>query len=266
MTPDYFEAVARAHEAGRRLYVGTANVDTRRFVISDMGAIAARRTPAARELYRRVILASTTFPGFLAPVPIAVDIDGCRYEEFHVDGGTARTTFFHPPVDPTTGRPIFGPHALDHSDLYVVVAGKIYADPVGTPPQVWSVLLRSASTLLDSGTRSELFRVFAYAMYAGANYYQMSIPEDFGVPAQSMQFDPEVMTPLFLEGYNRARCGWPALWETSPPELDPRESRRTRLGTCLTTAPLAPPVATAAPQPRRTGPRPSPRLPSSIVP
>ncbi|OWK35542.1 putative lipoprotein [Fimbriiglobus ruber] len=275
MTPDYFEAVARAHEAGRRFYVGTTNVDTRRFVIWDMGAIAVKRTPEARTLYRKVALASASFPGFLTPVPITVDIDGKPYTEFHVDGGTARAVFFHPPPG-ADGAPIFGEDKLPDTDLYVVVAGKIYGDPVGTPPQAWSVGFRAVSTLLDSGTRSELFRMFSYSKYAGMNFHMNALRPDYEVPAQSMTFDPVVMSGLFLEGYNRARCE-PAetLWDSEPPETDPRASLVTRQGTCLTAAPLAPaplPTATETPNasppvtPRPVGPRPSPRLPSSLIP
>ena len=296
---EYYEKVAAAHEAGRRFYVGTANVDTGRFVIWDMGAIAVRRTPEARELYRKVILASTTFPGFLAPVPIDVEIDGHRYQEFHVDGGTTRGVFFHPPVN-EEGRPAFDYHALDGSDLYLVIAGKVYMDPVGTPPQFWSVLLRSVSTLLDSATRSELFRIFCYAMYAGANFHMAAIPPEYEMPAQSMKFLPDVTSRLFTTGYNQVRCEWATMWSQDPPELDPRESLRTRRGSVLTTAPAAqyppkprmlpkavartttesaeavPSATTATPlldipvapvrEPRRPGPRPSPRLPSSIIP
>ena len=42
ITPEVLCAVAREHAAGRRLYVGTSNLDTRRLTIWDMGAIAAR--------------------------------------------------------------------------------------------------------------------------------------------------------------------------------------------------------------------------------
>ena len=76
LTPDMMAAVARGHAEGRRLYVGTTNLDTRSLVIWDMGAIASRGTREAADLYRDVILASSSVPGVLPPVRIKVEIDG----------------------------------------------------------------------------------------------------------------------------------------------------------------------------------------------
>ena len=42
VTPDFVTRIAAEHRKGRRLYVGTTNLDTRRFVIWDLGAIACR--------------------------------------------------------------------------------------------------------------------------------------------------------------------------------------------------------------------------------
>src|SRR5262245_19747308 len=50
--------VAAAHAQGRRLFVGTTNLDTRRLVIWDMGAIASGPRPDRLDLFRQVLLAS----------------------------------------------------------------------------------------------------------------------------------------------------------------------------------------------------------------
>ncbi|MES1213313.1 MAG: patatin-like phospholipase family protein, partial [Singulisphaera sp.] len=60
VTPQILCEVAAAHAQGRRLYIGSTNVDTGRLVIWDMGAIAARGTPEALTLYRQIILASAS--------------------------------------------------------------------------------------------------------------------------------------------------------------------------------------------------------------
>ena len=135
-------AVAQVHASGRRLYVGTTNIDTRRLVIWDMGAIAASGRPDAKDLYRKIILASASIPGFFPPVRISMRVDGKQYTERHIDGGTTSSMFFAPPLGPSarsgdadrTGVPIAEHEKLPTgwlygSDVYVLVAGKMYPDP-----------------------------------------------------------------------------------------------------------------------------------------
>jgi hypothetical protein len=88
-------AVAQAHRQGRRLFIGTTNMEADRFVIWDMGAIAASGKPDALELFRQVMLASAAIPVAFPPVYIPVEANGQRYEEMHVDGGTAAQVFFY---------------------------------------------------------------------------------------------------------------------------------------------------------------------------
>ncbi len=88
-------AVAQAHQQGRRLFIGTSNMEAGRFVIWDMGAIAASGQPGALELFRQVMLASAAIPVAFPAVYIPVEAGGQRYEEMHVDGGTAAQVFFY---------------------------------------------------------------------------------------------------------------------------------------------------------------------------
>ena len=94
MTPQVLCDVARAHAEGRRLYIGTTNVDTGRLVIWDMGAIASSGKPNSLALYRKIMLASASPPGFFPPVHIDVSVNGRNYTELHVDGGTTAQVFF----------------------------------------------------------------------------------------------------------------------------------------------------------------------------
>ena len=45
ITPEVIAEVADAHRQGRRLYVGTTEVEGKRFVVWDLGAIACRNGP-----------------------------------------------------------------------------------------------------------------------------------------------------------------------------------------------------------------------------
>jgi len=87
------QVVAREHAAGRRLYIGTTNLDAERFVAWDMGAIAAGGHPDALTIFRKVMLASGSIPGAFPPVYFDVEIDGRTYDEMHVDGGAITEVF-----------------------------------------------------------------------------------------------------------------------------------------------------------------------------
>jgi predicted acylesterase/phospholipase RssA len=90
ITKDVIEKIAIEHKRGRRQFVGTSYLDAQRFVIWDMGAIAAQGNV---ELFRKVILASAAIPIMFPPVYIHVEADGKSYDEMHVDGGAITQMF-----------------------------------------------------------------------------------------------------------------------------------------------------------------------------
>src|SRR5262245_4562815 len=53
VTPQLLERVARAYREGRRLYVGTTDLDAKKLVVWDMGAIAAGKEPGKLDLFRK---------------------------------------------------------------------------------------------------------------------------------------------------------------------------------------------------------------------
>lgn len=55
-TPEIIAKVAQGHLAGHRLYVGTTNLDTKRLVVWDLGAVAAGSQPRKVELFRLLVL------------------------------------------------------------------------------------------------------------------------------------------------------------------------------------------------------------------
>ena len=81
-----FQAVAAAHRQGRRLLVGTTQLEAQRLVIWNMGAIAASGRPGALKLFRQVLRASASVPAAFNPVYIKVTAAGQEYDEMHVDG------------------------------------------------------------------------------------------------------------------------------------------------------------------------------------
>ena len=222
--------VAKAHAAGRRLYIGTTNIDTRRLVIWDMGAIASSGRPDAKELYRTVLLASASVPGFFPPVPIEVEVNGKKFTEMHVDGGATTGLFLRASTlhaDPEALKA--GQKPLAGSDAYMIVAGKLYSDPSCTNRRTVNVAESGLQSLLYSQTRGELFRIYTLCLLGGMNYHLTAIPEDNPVSSDAMSFDPVEMRKLFEAGY--ASMTGNVAWRDTPPGAEAHEQTRPRTGT-----------------------------------
>lgn len=231
---DFIRQVAIEHAKGRRLYVGTTQLDARRLVVWDMGAIAARGRPEDIVLFRKVLLASASLPGLLPPVSIPVDVNGRLYEEMHADGGVTASLFFRPPEVPRDRVAALGDRPLAGSNVYVIVAGKLYADPQTVQPQLLSIVSSSLSALMHAQTRGDLDHLYAVASATGMNYRQAAIPSDVRLPANSTTFDQTAMQGLYETGRQQALSG--GFWRTTPPGTRRSEDVPIRTGNRLTPA------------------------------
>jgi hypothetical protein len=235
VTPENMARMAAEHAKGRRLYVGTTDLDGRRQVVWDIGAIASQGTPEAGELIARVLLASAAIPGFFPPVRIPVCADGRVYEERHVDGGVTASLFFRMPYVPPEKRADPAARSLYDSDLYIIVAGKLYPDPQAVPARTVNIAATSVSTLIYAQTRDELHKLYTASVIAGMNYHLAAIPQGFPATGSATDFDPAEMTKMFDEGVRQARCG--TAWRATPPGLEPGERVSQRGGVDLTVVP-----------------------------
>jgi hypothetical protein len=221
--------VAQAHLAGRRLYVGTTNIDTRRLVIWDMGAIATSGRPDARELYCNVLLASASPPGFLPPVPIQVEVNGKRFTELHVDGGATTGLFLQTSMLNLDREALkAGRLPLSGSDAYILVAGKLYADSTCTDRRVVRIGDSALRSLVYSQTRGEISRINTICQLSGMRFHMSSIPEDMQLNSDAMSFNRDEMRRLFEAGYAATTGG--QAWRNTPPESEPYEHNQPRTG------------------------------------
>jgi hypothetical protein len=232
ITDDRILLVAAEHRKGRRFYVGTTDLDTRRSIIWDMGAIAVRDAPGDRDLIRKILLASASVPGFFPPVKITVTVDGVPHVERHIDGGTSSSMFFVPPWVPHEDRKELPAGWLYGSDLYILVAGKLYADPELARSRTLAIASQAVSTILYDQTRSELHKLFLLTILTGMNYNVSSIPQDMRAPDSSTDFCPEEMAPLFEAGAAWGRQN--RNWRNTPPGYKMGEGPKYRSGTTLT--------------------------------
>lgn len=229
VTDERIRLVAAQHARGRRLYVGTSDLDTRRAVVWDMGAIATR---GDRDLFRAVLLASAAIPGFFPPVRIPVTVDGVPHVERHIDGGTSSSMFFVPPWVPPDQRANLPPGWLYNSDLYILVAGKLYADPAPVRLRTLAIAQHAVSTIVYDQTRSDLHKLYLMSLLTGMNFHLASIPMDLEIHTDATQFDPTQMCRMFQAGAAWGRTN--PRWRDTPPGYEPGEGSRYRVGTVLT--------------------------------
>lgn len=210
------EAIAAEYRKGRRLWIGTVNLDAKRPVIWDIGQIASSGRPEALSLIHSVILASASIPAAFPPVFIEVEAGGKRYDELHVDGGTASQVFLYP----------------SHLDFKVVLRR---LEVKGTPkayvirnsflkPEWETVspkILRIAGISIESLIRTQgigdMYRIFLDCQRDGIDYNLAYIPEDFDEKPNE-EFDPVYMGKLFDLGYQLAKTGSP--WVKGPPGFE----------------------------------------------
>ena len=114
VTRALLDEIAAEYAKGRILLVGTTNLDSLEPVIWNMTAIAASQDPRAVPLFRSILLASASIPGAFPPVMIDVNLDGAKYQEMHVDGGTIAQVFLYPPSVSIAGAPKRKTSGLHH--------------------------------------------------------------------------------------------------------------------------------------------------------
>ena len=252
ITPEILAAVAREHAKGRRLYVGTTNLDTRRFVIWDLGAIASQGTAEALQLYQKVLLASGSVPGFFPPVTINVEFNGQSFQEFHVDGGATASVFVRASMLRLKGN---DPRIRAGSKLYVISSGKLFADPGCVEHGIRSITAATIQSLLYSNTRNDIYRIHDLALATGSHFRLIAVPPEMPLNPSSLHIDRVEMQRLFDVGYQMGLTGQG--WLDAPPqlELECQPTNPPRTGVRFATVPPAPvPPGPMPPGPMPPGP------------
>jgi hypothetical protein len=208
---DLMAEIAAEHRKGRRLYVGTTDFDAQGFVIWDMGALASMGGSDSMKLFRKIILASCSFPVMVGPVYFEVEAEGRRYEEMHVDGGVASGLFYIYQLMDGAGSPVGF-----RTRLYVL--NLCYMSPHSR--QIEDNLTDMTSRLIETNGASKMtgdtYRVYSFAKEKGWDYNLAYIPEDFK-PDQKEMLDKQEMKRLFKRGYDDAAGGYK--WHKAPPGL-----------------------------------------------
>jgi hypothetical protein len=215
----FLREIARAHQAGRRLYIGTVDLDSQFFIVWNMGAIAASGQPGALELFRSVMLASASIPIAFPPVYVDVEAGGRRFDEMHVDGATVANLFYSAGVfNFMQAREGVG-RGQGVEDIFIVHNGQLLPVPGTTNRSLRSIGTRAFSAAAKSATLGDLFRIFAFSLRNAAGYHWITIPNGVEL-AGDETFDPVAMRRLYDIGFGKSRDG--PEWATAPPgALDP---------------------------------------------
>jgi hypothetical protein len=214
---EFLRQVAQAHDAGRRLYIGTADLDSMRFVVWNMGLIARSGKPEALALFRRVMLASASIPIAFPPVLFDVEADGQHYDEMHVDGGVGAFVFFSGGLFSTSAARAQAAVGPARDDIYIIHNGQLAPVASPTPRTVRGIATRVLDTSGRTAVIGDLFRMYVAAQDEGAGYHWITIPQGFDLRGNEV-FDPVLMSALYDLGYARGRAGGD--WRTRPPGLN----------------------------------------------
>ena len=206
ITPEVLERVAAEHAKGRRLVVGTTNLDYNQTWAWNMSGIAAAGGPEALELYRKVLRASSAFPIMFPPEKINGHLfaDGAVRANLLVVGLSGS----EPP-----GPPLHGP-----GNVFVVQNGKAEAAPQAIKESLVSVASATIGEMMGSSNESLVVRSFFATLVHDYNFHTISVPQEVDIGSDPLAFDQRQMQAGFDAGYELGKRGL-ASWSNTPPLL-----------------------------------------------
>ena len=210
---EMISAIAHEHKRGRRLFIGTVNLDAGRSVIWNIGAIAVSDHPQKISLIHELLRASAAIPVAFPPIIIPVEADGKQYDEMHVDGGTGSQVFVYPAA---IDWKIITKKLKVHGKPQVYVIRNSFLDPDydGMTRSVFPIAVRTIDSLIRTQGVGDLYQIFALCKRDGNEFNLAYIPSDF-TDEPTEGFDPVYMKKLLDFGYQAAVQGYP--WTKAPP-------------------------------------------------
>jgi len=212
----FLRDIAGAHGRGRRLYIGTVDLDSQQFVVWNMGLIASSGHPQALDLFRKVMLASASIPIAFPPVFFEVEAGGRRYDEMHVDGGVGARVFVHAGVFRPSLILERAGRGAGREDIFVIHNGQFHNQASPTPRTLGGIARRVIEASGRAGLAGDLHRIHAFAQRGQASFHWVTIADSVEL-AGSEIFDPVRMAELYEIGHNTARAG--PVWSVEPPGL-----------------------------------------------
>jgi hypothetical protein len=155
------------------------------------------------ELYRKVLLASASFPIVFPPVEIGghLFVDGAARSNLVVPGmfGSHRPN-----------PPLYGP-----GNLFLIDNGKITQPPEALVRALGPIAATTVSVMMEQSMQTAVTRSYFGTKILGYAFEIVGIPDDVNVGNDVLAFDPTQMRAAFDAG--RALAMRPDPWMTAPP-------------------------------------------------
>ena len=202
ITAETLDRVAAAYDDNRLLVVGTTNIDYAQTWVWNMSLIAKA---GDLELYRKVLLASASFPIVFPPVEIEghLFVDGAARSNVVVVGmgGTERPA-----------PPLYGP-----GNVYMIDNGRLNHAPEALRRALGDIAATTVSVMMDQSMQTALTRSYFGSRLLGYDFKMVAIPNDLEIGNDPLAFDPKQMRSAFDAG--RALAKQPDPWSNAPPNL-----------------------------------------------
>ena len=215
LTDDILDKVAAEHRAGRRLYVATTNLDAGVVTVWDMGKIAASEHAWRGLLYREILRASASVPGFFQPVMIHPHEDGQDEKgQMHVDGGVKA---------PILLRSFMLQRPARARNVYMLVNGgmRLTTEHAAVSSSVMSIAKKSISEMLRGLLYKTVYQGYVVSRQSRATFNLGYVPDDVPETKNPLEFEPAEMRTLFQAGREAVRR--PDFWKSEPPRLEQTE-------------------------------------------
>ncbi|QEO56723.1 patatin-like phospholipase family protein [Francisella marina] len=218
LTEEVLMDIIKAHNQGRRLYIGTTNLDNQRVNIWNIGEIAIQPDKEkSLALIRKILLASASIPVAFPPVRFDVKVDDNDYDELHVDGGMMTEVFLYGfSVDFSEALNKIDYHKKIDKSLYIIRNSKIHKDYVPVDQSFLSIGTKALFTLTTSQGIGDLFRIYYLSMKDGFKYNFTYIPYSYN-PISQEPFDNLEMNQLYELGYKMGKSQ--DYWKHSPANI-----------------------------------------------
>ena len=201
VTTETLQKISLEHLKGRRLFIGTTNLDSLRTTIWDMGAIASSKHADSQELFRNIMLASASIPGVYPAVYINVHAEGKQFDEMHVDGGTSSQVFVYPPEFKL--KELSKQYNYNRErNLYVVFNSKLKPKGQVFKPGIRTIARRSIKKLINTQGIGDIYRIYLTSQRDKVNFNMTFIPTEIEKKSKE-EFDTDYMQELFDYGYKQ---------------------------------------------------------------
>jgi len=210
------DRLAQEHLLGRRLLIGTTNLDAARPVIWNITAIAASSYEDKADLIVDVLLASASIPGAFPPVLIEIEVGGETYDELHVDGGAVSQVFIYPSALDLAAL-LRRMEVHEPFNVYVIRNSKLKPTWKPVEPAIFGIASTSITSLIRTQGLGDLSTIYLLTQRDGGTFRLAYVPDDFAIEPKE-QFDPDYMNALYQLGYDLAKDG--IEWLERPPAAE----------------------------------------------